>query len=234
MGARYPTPPPPRFQLAARHYLEHGELDHLRHELSELETSPRAAVEVQALQDALMGLEPLEAPELRHASNRDRWRRQIHMRSVFELAESYYEHSSVRHICHAAVGRLPCRQREVIEFLFFEGGEPDDLAARRKIATSTVYNHKAQALHHLHGDDIFFSDLCALGRSGAAPAPKRSPNGIAKAVYPKASGSSRSTKPPEHKDASSTAGARASPAPSGSSASRSKLLDEIAGVGFVG
>jgi DNA-directed RNA polymerase specialized sigma24 family protein len=70
---------------------------------------------------------------------------------VFEIVESYYEHSAVRHICHAAVGRLPCRQREVVEFLFFQGGEPDGLAARRRIAMSTVYNHKAQALSSMQG-----------------------------------------------------------------------------------
>jgi DNA-binding NarL/FixJ family response regulator len=121
-------------------------------------------VEAQALQDALSGLETLEAPALRCAPNREKWRRQIHLRSVFEIAEDYYEHSAVRHICHAAVGRLPCRQREVVEFLFFQGGEPDELATRRQIATSTVYNHKAQALRNLHGDDVFFSGLCALGK----------------------------------------------------------------------
>jgi DNA-directed RNA polymerase specialized sigma24 family protein len=161
---RYPTPPPPRFFSWLRATIAHGALDHLRHELPELETSPRTAVEAQALQDALSGLETLEAPELRCAPNREKWRRQIHLRSVFEIAEGYYEHSTVRHICHAAVGRLPCRQREVVEFLFFQGGEPDELAARRHIATSTVYNHKAQALRNLHGDDVFFNGLCALGK----------------------------------------------------------------------
>ena len=85
-------------------------------------------MEAEALQDALSGLETFEAPELRCAPNREKWRRQIHLHSLFEIAESYYEHSAVRHICHAAGGRLPCRQREVVELLFFQGGEPDELA----------------------------------------------------------------------------------------------------------
>ncbi|HEX5309806.1 MAG TPA: hypothetical protein VFW38_12085 [Solirubrobacteraceae bacterium] len=52
----------------------------------------------------------------------------------------------------------------MVEFLFFQGGQPAELAARRKIAPSTVYNHKAQAPRNLHGDDVFFSGLCALGK----------------------------------------------------------------------
>ena len=44
--------------------------------------------------------------------------------------------------------------------------------ARRQIATSTVYNHKAQALRNLHGDDVFFSGLCALGKVRDRARPK--------------------------------------------------------------
>jgi DNA-directed RNA polymerase specialized sigma24 family protein len=161
---RYPTPPPKRFFSWLRATIAHGALDHIRNELSEIQTTPRTAAEAQALQDALCGLEELGTPELREAPNRDQWRRRIELRSVFEIAESYYAQSAVHGICHAAVGRLPCRQREVVDFLFFEGGQPDELAARREIATSTVYNHKAQALANLHSDDIFFSGLCALGK----------------------------------------------------------------------
>lgn len=161
---RYPTPAPKRFFSWLRATIAHGALDHLRHELPDLETTKRTLAEAEAIQNALHGLDSIESPEMRTAPNLAAWRRRIHLRDVFEVAESYYEHAAVRDICSAAVGRLPVRQREVVEFLFFQGGEPDELAARRNIATSTVYNHKAQALHNLHADDIFFTGLCALGK----------------------------------------------------------------------
>jgi DNA-directed RNA polymerase specialized sigma24 family protein len=161
---RYPTPPPNAFFPWLRATIAHGALDHIRRELPELETTPRTAAEAEAVQEALCGLQELGAPELREAPNRKQWRCRIEMRSVFEIAESYYAQSAVHHICHAAVGRLPCRQQEVVEFLFFQGGEPDELAARRQIATSTAYNHKAQALRNLHSDDLFFNSLRALGK----------------------------------------------------------------------
>jgi DNA-directed RNA polymerase specialized sigma24 family protein len=178
---RYPTPPPKKFFSWLRATIAHGALDHLRHELPDLETTKRTRAEAEAIQEALHDLQSLESPEMRAAPNLAYWRRQIHMRDVFEIAESYYEHATVRHICSAAVGRLPLRQREVVEFLFFQGGEPDELATSRSIATSTVYNHKAQALRNLHADDIFFTSLCALGKvrdqARAEQLAKRYPDG---------------------------------------------------------
>jgi hypothetical protein len=51
-----------------------------------------------------------------------------------------------------------------VRFATARGGEPRQFAARRRVATSTVYNHKAQALRNLHGDDVFFSGVYALGK----------------------------------------------------------------------
>lgn len=161
---RYPTPPPERFFPWLRATIAHGALDHLRHELPEIQTTQRTKQEAEEMQTALSGLENLDPPTLRNAPNRERWRRRVDLRSIFEITESYYEHAAVRQVCGAAVGRLPVRQREVIEHLFFEGGKADELAARRNIAASTVYNHKSQALGNLHSDDIFFAGLSALGR----------------------------------------------------------------------
>jgi RNA polymerase sigma factor (sigma-70 family) len=161
---RYPTPSPKRFFSWLRATIAHGALDHLRHELPDLATTKRTKAEADAIQEALHGLESLQTPAMRVAPNLARWRQRIHLRDVFEIADSYYEHATVRRICSSAVGRLPARQREVVEFLFLQGGEPHELAAQRSISTSTIYNHKAQALRNLHDDDIFFNGLYALGR----------------------------------------------------------------------
>lgn len=104
------------------------------------------------------------------------------MRSVFAISDAYFEHAAVRKTCHAAVGRLAPRQREVIEHVFFAMGDPAELAAERNVATSTIYNHKAQALRNLHDDDVFFTGLYALRRvrdaARAQALRERYPDGI--------------------------------------------------------
>jgi predicted DNA-binding protein YlxM (UPF0122 family) len=62
------------------------------------------------------------------------------------------------------VGRLPQRQREVITGYFFEEAAVPDLAERRGVSESTIYNHKSQAEKKLHDDDVFFSALISLER----------------------------------------------------------------------
>lgn len=160
----YPTPGPDRLFPWLRATIAHGALDHLAKELPELQTSRHSAAEAAAVQRALCGLQEFEAPAMREAPNRDSWRARIDLRGVFEVTEAYFEHSTVRRICGQAVGRLPVRQREVIEALFFDGEQPDELARRRSVSRSTVYNHKRQALGNLYDDDVFFTGLAALGR----------------------------------------------------------------------
>lgn len=48
--------------------------------------------------------------------------------------------------------------------LFFRGSNGNELAVRRRVSTSTVYNQKASAQKRLHDDDCFFSALRDLGR----------------------------------------------------------------------
>lgn len=161
---RYPTPAPKRFFSWLRSAVAHAALNHLRDELSELPATWRNAAEAEAVQDALAGLAELAPPDLRTAPNRAKWRARIALRSVFDIAGGYYEHGQVRQICRGAVGRLPRRQQQVIDHLFFQDGAVDELANQRKISASTVYNHKAQALRNLHDDDTFFAALCSLGK----------------------------------------------------------------------
>lgn len=138
---RYPTPPPKHFFAWLRSAVAHGALNHLRAELPELQTCQRTAAEADAIQQALSGLDAFGTPELRDAPNRDRWWRRINLRGVFELTEAYYDHAAVRQVCASAVGRLPVRQREVIEHVFFAAGDVVELATRRNVARSTIDNH---------------------------------------------------------------------------------------------
>lgn len=160
----YPSPPPDRLFPWLRATVAHGALTQLKRELPEILTTSRTAVEASAMQEALAGLSVFEAPRMREAAGRAAWRREIDMRSVFAIAQEYYRHGEVRKTCAAAVGRLGVRQREVIRALFFEGVLPRELAARRKVTRSTVYNHKSQALRRLENDDVFFAALCELGQ----------------------------------------------------------------------
>jgi RNA polymerase sigma factor (sigma-70 family) len=160
----YPVGGVERFFPWLRATIAHGALDHLRHELPTIRTNERNWAEAEALQLALHGLEELAAPASRDVPGRRAWRATISLRSVFDVAESYFEHATVRNICASAVGRLPVRQSEVITALFFEGQRPDELAQRRSVSRSTVDNHKAQALRNLHADEVLFTGLYELGR----------------------------------------------------------------------
>jgi predicted DNA-binding protein YlxM (UPF0122 family) len=52
----------------------------------------------------------------------------------------------------------------VIDSYFFNDSEVPDIAARRKVSESTVYNQKARAQDTLKRDDVFFSALYSLQR----------------------------------------------------------------------
>ncbi len=59
--------------------------------------------------------------------------------------------------------RLTDLQRDVIDGLFFEGSSPADLAARRSVSASTIYNTSVHAKSNLRRDDCFFAALYKLG-----------------------------------------------------------------------
>jgi DNA-directed RNA polymerase specialized sigma24 family protein len=84
------------------------------------------------------------------------------MREVFDVVEEFFAHDPVREACRTAVGRLPRAQRDVIDRYFFDEVDVPEIAARRAVAPSTVYNQKASAQTTLHDDDVFFSALYSL------------------------------------------------------------------------
>jgi hypothetical protein len=72
-------------------------------------------------------------------------------------------------------------QREVIDGYFFEEASVDQLAARRNVSESTIYNHKALAQKRMHDDEAFFAALHRLGavrdRARADAHARRCPDG---------------------------------------------------------
>lgn len=160
---RYPSKRPDYFFPWLRETIAHRALDVLRAELPQVETTSRTAGEAGAMQQALSGFERVEGLSMRDRAGMRAWRRRVDMRSVFETVEQFFHHDAVAIVCREAVGRLPRRQREVITGYFFEEADVQELAARRDVSESTIYNHKAQAQQRLHDDDVFFGALRSLG-----------------------------------------------------------------------
>lgn len=161
---RYPTPSPEFFFLWLRETIAHRALDKLRGDLPEAETAGAVGAEAAAMQDALAGFEKLDGPRLRDAGGFRAWRNRIDMRDVFDVVEEFFSHDPVREACRTAVGRLPRAEREVIDGFFYAGLTVSQLAERRTVAPSTVYNQKAKAQLTLGRDDVFFLALHALNR----------------------------------------------------------------------
>lgn len=161
---KFPTPPPDRIFAWLRETIAHRALDKLRGDLPEAPASEHTAAEAEAIQLALAGFEHVEGPAMAERSGMREWRSEIHMRDVFDVVEDFFQNDAVREACQAAVGRLPQRQREVVTGYFFQETAVTDLAARRGVSESTIYNHKAQAEKKLHDDDAFFSALISLER----------------------------------------------------------------------
>lgn len=178
---RYPSPAPKKFFPWLRETIAHRTLDHLRGELAQVETTCETAAEAAAVQAALAGFEDVEAPAMRQAAGMRAWRQRIELRSVYEIVDEFFDESAVREACTAAVGRLPRRQSEVIDGLFFGGQTAADLAAARDVSRSTIYNTESQAKRKLHDDDCFFSALYRLGivrdRARAKSLSERFPDG---------------------------------------------------------
>lgn len=161
---KFPTPAPDRFFRWLREAIAHRALDKLRGDLPEVAASKHSAAEAEAIQAALAGFEQVEGPTMSDRSGIRSWRSRVHMRDVFDVVEDFFQNDAVREACQAAVGRLPERQREVITGYFFEEAAVPDLAERRGVSESTIYNHKSQAEKKLHDDDLFFSALITLDR----------------------------------------------------------------------
>jgi RNA polymerase sigma factor (sigma-70 family) len=161
---RYPMPAPPKFFPWLRETISHRALDKLAGDLPEAPTCGHSAAEAQAIQAALSGLDQVDAPEMSDRPGMRSWRSRIEMRSVFYVVERFFENDAVREVCATAIGRLPRREREVIEGYFFEHLGVPHLADRHGVSESTVYNQKANAQKRLHEDDVFFSALRALGQ----------------------------------------------------------------------
>jgi RNA polymerase sigma factor (sigma-70 family) len=178
---RYPVPAPHAFFPWLRETIAHRTLDHLRGELPEIETTSRTKVEASALQDYLAGFENADPPPMRDGAGFAAWRALIGMRSVFEISDRYYENGTIRTICQDAIGRLPRRQREVVEHYFYADIAVAQIADDRGVAASTIYNTKLRAQENLRDDDFFFVALYNLGkvrdRARAAEIARRYPDG---------------------------------------------------------
>jgi DNA-directed RNA polymerase specialized sigma24 family protein len=161
---RYPAKPPARFFLWLRETIAQRALDKLRAELPEALTAGNSAAEAEAIQDALAGFENIAPPALSDRRGYPAWRAQVRMRDVFDVVAEFFQHDPVREACRVAVGRLPKAQREIIDGVFYKDIEVPDLADRRDVSPSTIYNHKAKAQKALRADDVFFSKLHSLQR----------------------------------------------------------------------
>jgi DNA-directed RNA polymerase specialized sigma24 family protein len=178
---RYPSPPPDRLFPWLRETISWRALDQLRSELSDLETTVYNAAEAEALQAALADLDQVDPPAMGEAAGLREWRRGFRLRSLYETVEAFYDESAVRQACTAAVGRLPRRQAEVIDGLFFQDHTAQQLAIQRDVSRNTIYNTSAHAKRNLHEDDCFFAALYQLGivrdRARAAGLAARYPSG---------------------------------------------------------
>jgi len=161
---RYPEPPPKCLFPWFREAIAHRALDQLHQDLPEIQTLCPDSAQASALQAALAGFEEADEPPMREAAGLGRWRARFDMRSVFSTVEEYFVEDAVRQACAIAVARLPRVQGEVITGYFFDDATVSDLAQRRKVTESTVYNHKAQAQKKMREDDGFFAALFKLGR----------------------------------------------------------------------
>jgi RNA polymerase sigma factor (sigma-70 family) len=156
----YPSPPPRRFFGWLRETVAHRTLGFLSGELTEIEVASHRRSESEAIQAVLGGLEGVDGPTTADRPGLRRWEQR--MLPLYRTVEKFSEVAEVREVCRTAVTRLPPKQQVVIERHFYEGLEPQQIAAEAGVSRSTVYNHKAQALRTLHEDDCFFMALCGL------------------------------------------------------------------------
>jgi RNA polymerase sigma factor (sigma-70 family) len=179
---QFPSPPPDHLFRWLREAIAHRALNKLRGDLPHASTSQLSGKEAEAIQLALAGFERIDGPAMADRGGMREWRSHIPMRDVFDVVEDFFQNEDVREACKAAVGRLRERQREVINGYFFEELKVPEIAARRSISKSTIYNQKRHAEGNLHDDDLFFSSLLGLekvrDRARAERLAAKYPNGI--------------------------------------------------------
>lgn len=147
-----------------RETIAHRALDHLRSELSQHEHRGIAAVEADALQGALAGLQDQDAPPRNELSDFARWAEGLDVREIYgTVGEFNRRDGSLRRACNNAIRRLPRLQQHTINALFFDGVPVDELSRLRAVAPSTIYNTNSHAKRNLSRDDLFFTALHGLG-----------------------------------------------------------------------
>lgn len=181
---QFPSPPPDHFFRWLREAIAHRALNKLRGDLPRAATSKVSGEEAEAIQVALAGFERLDGPTMSDRAGMGEWRSHIPMRDIFDVVEDFFKNEDVREACKAAVGRLPEKQREVINGYFFEEMKVPDLAARGGTSTSTIYNQKRHAEGSLRDDDLFFSSLLGLERVRDRARAKRLAAKYPNGVYP--------------------------------------------------
>jgi hypothetical protein len=157
-----PTPFPHGIFPWMREVVAHHALRDLQKELLD-DTTPMSASEAEWVQAAIAGLEDAHAPAMREPGGVGRWRSAVDLRGLYSAVEEFYDLGVVRSACEQAIGRLPRRQAEVIDGLFFRSRTANEMAIQRKVARSTIDNQKLQATRRLERDDGFFSALHDLG-----------------------------------------------------------------------
>lgn len=161
---RYPSEGVQFFFPWLREVIAHRALDKLRGDLAQIGFDSFGLVEGERVQRAIAGFDDAEGPASRDRRGMREWRAKIHMRGLFEVVDEFFQHDAVAHAVRSAVGRLPRAERAVIEGHYFDETPVADLAVKRRVSPSTVYNQKNKAEKKLRADDPFFTALRALGQ----------------------------------------------------------------------
>jgi DNA-directed RNA polymerase specialized sigma24 family protein len=138
-------------------------VDFVRSELEGLAPKGALAAEHQAVMNVLDDLSELDGPPMAIESPKCRGVLKVaRADGLPAVAEDYRDHREIRDVCHRAVGRLSSGQQQVIQNVVLGDCPADELAARRGVTRSTIYNLKAQAEKRLTNDDLFFVELSNL------------------------------------------------------------------------
>jgi DNA-directed RNA polymerase specialized sigma24 family protein len=159
--ARYPEPRPEALFPWLKNTIGFRLLDLVREEIAG-SGPPRGAIGAEqiAVANTLDDLQELEPPRMAADSPKRRALPRVAMeRGLPGVAWSYSEHHEIREVCQRAVGRLTPGQQQVIEYVVLGDYAPQELADRRRVKRSTIYNLRNQAEDRLERDDVFFVEL---------------------------------------------------------------------------
>ena len=159
--ARYPEPRPEALFPWLKNTIGFRLLDLVREEIAG--SGPRCGAlraEQVAVANTLDDLLELEPPRMASDSPQRRVLPRVATnRRLPAIAWSYCEHREIREVCQRAVGRLSAGQQQVIEYVVLGDYSPQELADRRRVKRSTIYNLRDQAEDRLERDDVFFVEL---------------------------------------------------------------------------